>query len=339
MSRRPGRPDLSVGLVAVTALIAVTAVWGSTFFMLKGVVTRVPPADFLAVRFWIAGAVLFAVRPSSVLRLGSDGRRHGAVLGLAYGAGQLTQTWGLERTSASVSGFVTGMYVVITPVLAGVLLRQRVPPMVRLAVGLATAGLAVLSLHGFSVGVGEALTLLGAGCYALHIIGLGAWSAGRDAHGLAVVQMFVIAAVCTVVAVPDGVQLPSRADDWAVLGYMAVLAGAGAILLQTWAQAHLPPTRAAIVMTMEPVWAGGFAVTLGDEPVGARLVVGGLLTLAAMFLAELGPRLLTGGRPSQLPHEVVGLLEAESQPAQLDRDPHQPGARGRIDVHSDDALR
>jgi len=282
-----GRP---VHVLAVLALITVTAVWGSTFFMLKGVVTRVPAADFLAVRFWIAALVLWAVRPRSVRRLPPASWRHGLWLGAAYGAGQLVQTWGLARTSASVSGFVTGMYVVITPLLAAALLRQRVRPVIWVAVGLATTGLAVLSLHGFALGVGEGLTLVAATLYALHIIGLSAWSSSRDAYGLTVVQMLAIAVLCSVTALPGGVTLPSRADDWAVLLYMATLSGAAAVLLQTWAQVHLPAARAAIVMTMEPVWAGGFAVTLGDEPVGLRLLLGGALTLAAMLLAELGPR-------------------------------------------------
>ena len=284
------RPTASVELVAVLALVGVTAVWGSTFFLLKGVVTRVPSADFLAVRFWLAAVLLWAVHPRSVRRLSPTTVRRGAWLGLAYGSAQLVQTWGLARTSASVSGFVTGMAVVITPLLAAVLLRQRVRPVVWVAVGLATAGLGVLSLHGVALGGGEALTLVGAGLYALHIIGLSSWSSTRDAYGLTVVQMFVIALLCTVTALPGGVTLPARADDWAVLLYMATLSGAVAVLLQTWAQVHLPATRAAIVMTMEPVWAGGFAVTLGDEPIGLRLLIGGALTLTAMFLAELGPR-------------------------------------------------
>jgi drug/metabolite transporter (DMT)-like permease len=299
-SEDPTRDDpariagLPVGAVAVIALVGVTAVWGSTFFLLKDVVTRIPAADFLAVRFWVAALVLLAVRPSAVRRLPPAARRSGLLLGLAYGSAQLTQTWGLAHTSASVSGFVTGMYVVLTPLLAAALLRQAVPPVAWVAVALATTGLAVLSLNGVSLGYGETITLVGAGLYALHIVGLSAWSTGRDAVGLTVVQMFVIAILCTLTALPGGVTLPTRGDDWAVLLYMATASGAGAVLLQTWAQAHLPATRAAIVMTMEPVWAGGFAVTLGAEPVGWRLLVGGALTLAAMFLAELGPRHAAG---------------------------------------------
>lgn len=278
-------------MLAVLALVAVTAAWGSTFFMLKGVITRVPAADFLAVRFAIAGLALWAPAPRSIARLSPATRRHGVLLGVAYGGGQLLQTWGLQHTSASVSGFVTGMYVVITPLLGAALLRQRVPPVTWFAVGLATGGLAVLSVHGFALGPGESLTLVSAAVYAAHIVGLGAWSTPREAYGLTVVQMLTVAVVCSLAALPTGVRLPATAGDWGTLLYMALVAGAAALLLQTWAQAHLPPARAAIVMTLEPVWAGGFAVTLGSDPVGGRLLVGGGLALAAMLLSELGPRL------------------------------------------------
>ena len=128
------------------------------------------------------------------------------------------------------------------------------------AVLLATTGLAVLSLRGFALGGGEALTFAASVLYALHIVGLGEWSTARDAYGLAVLQMTVIAVVCAVATAPNGVVLPATTADWLAVVYMALVAGAIALVLQTWAQAHLPPTRAAIVMTMEPVFAALFAV-------------------------------------------------------------------------------
>src|SRR4051794_15417500 len=125
-TRRPG--------LATLGLTAVTAAWGSTFFMVKDVTTRVPVADFLALRFWLAGIALWLLAPRSIGRLSPIARRRGIALGVVYGTAQLLQTWGLERTSASISGFVTGMYVVITPLLAAVLLRQRIRPAIWLAV-------------------------------------------------------------------------------------------------------------------------------------------------------------------------------------------------------------
>ena len=211
------------------------------------------------------------------------------MLGLLYGGGQLLQTVGIQTTSASVSGFITGMYVVFTPFLAALLLRTRLGWAAWTAVALATLGLGLLSLQGFAIGTGELLTLAGALFYALHIVGLGRWSRSSEAIGLTVVQLTTVAVVCTVGALPGGLTLPDRAYDWGVLVYMAVVAGAAALVVQTWAQAHLAPTRAAVIMTMEPVWAAAFAVALGGEALGPRVLVGGALVLVAMYLVELAP--------------------------------------------------
>jgi drug/metabolite transporter (DMT)-like permease len=283
-------PRLTGPGVAALALLSVTAAWGSTFFLIKDVVTRIPPADFLAVRFALAAVVLFAVAPAAVRRLTARQWRHGVVLGAVYGLAQILQTVGLAHTSASVSGFVTGMYVVFTPLLAAMILRRPVGRVTWLAVGLATAGLAALSLHGVAVGFGEAITLLSAVLYAVHILGLGVWSVSRDAIGLSIVQMGAIAVVCTLFALPDGITVPTTAADWTGMIYMALVAGALALVVQTWAQAHLPATRAAVIMTMEPVFAAGFAVAFGGESFTARMLLGGGLVLVAMYLVELGPR-------------------------------------------------
>ena len=271
-------------------LLGVTAAWGSTFFLLKDVVERVPVSDFLAARFALAAVAVWLLAPRCVALLTPAERRSGVLLGVVYGGAQLLQTVGLQYTSASVSGFVTGMYVVFTPLLGAVLLRARIGRTVWLAVGLATAGLAALSLQGFAIGGGEALTLASAVLYAAHIVGLGVCSSGRNALGLTVVQLLTITAVCGAAAAPGGVVLPSTGGDWFALVYMALVAGALALVVQTWAQAHLAATRAAIIMTMEPVWAGFFAVLLGGERLGPRVVLGGGLVLAAMYLVELGPR-------------------------------------------------
>ncbi len=286
---RPATPTGRTLSLPTLGLLAVTAAWGSTFFLLKDVVTRLPVADFLALRFVVAAAAVTLLAPRALGRLTADERRHGFLLGLVYGVGQVLQTTGLQTTSASVSGFLTGMYVVFTPVLGAVLLRARTTAVTWVAVALATVGLGVLSLQGFAIGSGEALTVASAVLYALHIVGLGRWSRPGSALGLTIVQLWVVALVCLVAGVPGGLTLPSRADDWAVLVFMALVAGAAALVVQTWAQAHLAPARAAVIMTMEPVWAGLFAVLLGGEVLTGRVLLGGGIVLAAMYLVEVGP--------------------------------------------------
>ena len=287
--------------LATLLLVALTAVWGSTFFLIRDLLETVPPLDFLAVRFSLSAVIMLIVFWRPVRALSRRQVLVGVGLGALYGLAQIFQTQGLTTTPASVSGFITGTYVVLTPVFTAVLLRQRVPGSTWAAVGLATAGLALLSLNGFSVGVGEALTLLAAALYALHIVGLGRYSASEIATGLSVVQMVAIAVLCAIGAVPGGVVLPSTPGQWASVLYMVVFASILALWVQTWAQAHMPATRAAIVMTLEPVFAAFFAVTLGDETATLRMVLGGALVLTAMYAVEL----LARRRPGELPAEVL----------------------------------
>jgi drug/metabolite transporter (DMT)-like permease len=297
-----GSTDRRVQLLATLALLAVTAAWGSTFFLIHDLLRRVPVVDFLAVRFAIAAVAMVALAPRAIGRLSRAKRRHAVVLGLLYGTAQILQTAGLAHTPASVSGFITGMYVVCTPLFAAVILRTRIGPMTWAAVLLAVVGLGVLTLGGFHVGYGEAVTLVAAMISALNIVGLGPWPPPRDAIGMSILQCIVIAVVCSVAAAPGGIVVPHRAADWASVVYMALVAGAAALLVQTWAQAHLPPTSTAIVMSMEPVFAALFAVLFGGESATARMLLGGGLVLAAMLVVELLPRRKV---ESEVPHIAV----------------------------------
>jgi drug/metabolite transporter (DMT)-like permease len=296
-----------IELLATFGLLAMTAVWGSTFVLIKDVVARMPVADFLAVRFVIAAVAMLALFGRQIVRLERRQIVRGLLLGCAYGLGQLLQTWGLSLIAPSVSGFVTGMYVVFTPILAMLLLRQRMAVVVWVAVLLSTAGLALLSLNGVSVDTGVWLTLASAALYGLHIVGLGQWSRRGEAFGMSAVQMIAIAVVCLLATLPHGPLLPPDRAAWFGVLYMALIAGAGAMLMQTWAQSHLPAARAAIVMTTEPVFAAAFAVTLGSDALTWRMLVGGALVLAAMYLVELWPakRTATDGLSAEAMHHEV----------------------------------
>jgi len=277
-------------LLAAAALLGVTAVWGSTFFLIHDLLSRVPTLDFLAVRFAIASVTLVALAPRALGRLTAESRRHALVLGCLYSVAQILQTAGLAKTPASVSGFITGMYVVATPIFAALILRSQIGRSTWAAVLLAMAGLGVLTLSGFSVGYGEALIFVAAMIYALHIVGLGAWSQPEQALGMSIVQVMVITVICFVCTAPNGIVIPDRIGDWSSIVYMGVVAGAGGMIGQTWAQAHLPPARAAIIMSMEPVFATLFAVLFGGESATVRMITGGLMVLAAMLIVELAPR-------------------------------------------------
>lgn len=299
LRRRP-----SHSLLAAILLVAFTASWGSTFFMIRDVVQVIPAADFLAVRFAIASALLTVLFWRPLRALTSREWRIGIGLGVLYGAAQILQTQGLAHTAASRSGFITGMYVVLTPLFAAVLLRARLPVTTWLAVLLAITGLGVLSLGpgaGDGIGVGEVLTLIAAGFYALHIVGLGRVARTDLAAGLSVVQIYTITVITTIAALPGGITVPQSGSHWAAVLYMAIVAGAGAMWAQSWAQSHLTATRAAIIMTMEPVFAAGFAVLFGGESPTWRMLLGGALVLAAMYVVELRP----GRREPDVPVESL----------------------------------
>lgn len=303
MARTPTpRERPTVQVLAPLALLAVAAMWGSSFPLTKVVLDEVPTPDLLVVRFALATLVTAALLHRSVRALPAPALRRGVALGLLYGVAQLTQTLGLETTPASVSGFITGLYVVLTPLCAAVLLRTRIDARVWLATGLATVGLAFLALgDGLRLGAGESLTLLSALIYALHIVGLSGWSRPQHALGLSVVQLGMTALVSLPVALPGGIAVPHSTGAWLALVYMALASGALAMVVQSWAQAYLAPSRAAIIMSSEPLWATVFAVSFFDEPLTGRIVAGGAAMLVAMLMVELRPR---GRAPDPRPEDT-----------------------------------
>ncbi|PPD57715.1 EamA family transporter [Dehalogenimonas etheniformans] len=111
--------------LALWALVSVTAAWGATFIVVQEAVSRMPVMDFLAVRFCLAALVMIAIRPQSLRGMGSLGFKRAAILGLALGLGYITQTFGLQHASVAVSGFITGMFVVLTPVVSWLLLKRK----------------------------------------------------------------------------------------------------------------------------------------------------------------------------------------------------------------------
>ena len=280
------------------ALVAVTAVWGSTFVLVRDAVAQVPPFTFIAFRFLAAAALLAAVRP----RLAAGGRRDlvaaGALAGLALFAGYGFQTVGLQYTTASNAGFITGLAVVLTPLLAALLLRQ--PPGGWPVAGalLAAVGLALLSLQQLEVRHGDALVLGCAVAFAAHILLLGRFAPRFPSYPLAIVQLGTAGLLALGWAgVAGDLVVPGSAEVWVALAITAVAASAGAFLIQTRAQQEVSPTRTAVILTMEPVFAGLFGFLLAGERLSGRGWLGAALILTGMLVAELGGRPAAPGRP------------------------------------------
>jgi drug/metabolite transporter (DMT)-like permease len=199
----------------------------------------------------------------------------------------ITQTYGLRTVSPSVSGFITGMGVVFTPVFLWLILRRNINRNIWMSVGLSLAGLALLSLHGWAFGTGELLTLACAVFVALHIIALGEWSPRYDTYELTIIMITTVAIMCLVAAAPGGITAPPDLTTWVTVGITAVLATAAAFFIQTWAQSLLSPSFTAVVFTMEPVFAGVFSIAIGGERPTYRMFIGAVCVLAAMLIAQL----------------------------------------------------
>ena len=263
------------------AMLAVTAVWGSTFVLVRDAVAQVPPFTFIAYRFLAAALLLAALRP----RLAAGGQPGlvgaGAVAGLALFAGYGFQTVGLQYTTASNAGFITGLSVVLTPLLAAV-------------------GLGLLSLQALEVRRGDALVLGCAVAFAAHILLLGRYAPRFSSYRLAVVQLGSAGLLALAWAALAGdLVVPGSAEVWVALLITSVAASAGAFLIQTRAQREVSPTRTAVILTMEPVFAGLFGFLLAGERLSGRGWLGAGLILAGMLVAELGGRQPAApGRPA-----------------------------------------
>lgn len=273
--------------MAITLLVGVTAVWGWTFLSVKDAVLKMPVMDFLAIRFTIATVIMVLIRPKAVFRITRRQLRHGIILGILLGAAYIAQTFGLQITSPATAGFITGIAVVLTPVVAWLVLKEKIRFATWIAVVLATIGLALLSLHGWEFGRGELLVLLCACCLAGHITGLGRWAPLHEPYGLATVQIAVTAVMCFAAAAPDGIIIPPNYTVWTTIGVTAIFATALAFVVQTWAQKLISSTQTAVILTMEPVFAGLFATAFGGEVLGPRTIIGAICVIIAMLIVQL----------------------------------------------------
>ncbi|MDQ3066765.1 MAG: DMT family transporter [Actinomycetota bacterium] len=272
---------------ALAALVVVTAVWGVTFVQVKDAVAIYPLFAFLAVRFLIASAVLAVPAAGRMRSLGRSGWTAGSALGLLLALGYALQTAGLERTTVSSAGFITGLYVVFTPLLALLLFRTRVGGAVWVGVGLAVLGLAMLSGVGAGDPVGDLLVLLGSAAYSIQIVLMERYAPRYDAIAFTQAELIAAFAGFAVVAVALGqVEVPEGWTVWGALLVTGVFASALAFLVQTWAQRRISASRTAIAFAMEPVFAGFFGFWLAGDRLGAIGWGGCAVIMAGILVAE-----------------------------------------------------
>ena len=273
--------------LAPWALLTVSAAWGLSFVVMKDAIQRQSVNNFLFTRFTLAVIVMILIRPQTIKLFNKDLLQRGGLAGIFLGLGYIAQTLGLERTGAAITGFITGLYVVLTPLIASIVLKEKITKFTWLCIAVATFGLGLLSIRGFSVGIGEMFVLASAVLFAAHIIALSKWSLGRDVYAMTVIQLTMCAILAGLASAVEGYSLPPDRGVWSVVIFTAVFATAIAFIVQTWSQAHISATKVAVILTMEVVFAALFAILLGGERLTLQTAIGGILVVVAMYLIVL----------------------------------------------------
>jgi drug/metabolite transporter (DMT)-like permease len=274
-------------VLAPLLLLLVTAVWGVTFVQVKDALELYPLFAFLAVRFAIASATLAPAAGARLRGLGRSGIAAGVLLGSFLALGYGLQTAGLELTTVSGTGFITGMYVVLTPLVAYLLFRDPVTRAGALGVALAFGGIVMLS--GIEAGSveGNLLVLGGTVAYAFQIAVTGRFAPHFEPLALTFVQMLTALAGFGVVAVALGeLEVPRGWTVWGALVVTGVFASALAYLVQTWVQRRTSATRVAVIYAMEPVFAGFFGFALAGDRLGWLGWAGCAVILAGILASE-----------------------------------------------------
>jgi drug/metabolite transporter (DMT)-like permease len=268
------------------ALVGVALVWGVAFVVMKPALEQQPLWDFIATRFSVAVVVMLLFRPTVVRQISPKVLTRGSYLGIILAVAFITQTIGLSLNTAATTGFITGLYVVVVPLLSWLMYRAPIVGRVWAGVALAFVGLALISINGFGFNVTQLWVLVGAILFALHYVVLARWSPGLSSYALTLVQLAAATAVAWVGALVDGYQPPANLSTWLAIAYTGIFATAVAYFVQTWAEARMDASRVAVILTLEVVFAAIVAVAVGQEVLALKTVVGGALIVLAMFVVE-----------------------------------------------------
>lgn len=290
-----------IGLT-ITAII-----WGSGFVMSALALEYYTPYQILAVRFIIGALLLSIVFHKCLLRMDKSVLWKGALLGVfLYGAFAL-QTVGLQFTTPSKNAFLTGVNVVMVPLIAFILYKRKLDTFELFGAVLALIGVAVLSLQwSTTINIGDVLTLGCAVMFAFHILYTARFVRTEDAILLTLLQMVVAAVISSVTVIGMGeTSFSMEPKGLSSVLYLAVFSTTLAFLMQTVGQKHLSETKAAIILSTESVWGMIFSVALAYELLTFRMFLGALIIFIAILLSEVRPQLLKKRIPPQVKeHEI-----------------------------------
>jgi drug/metabolite transporter (DMT)-like permease len=276
-------------IAAVTALLLVATAWGATFTLIKDVLGRIAPEPFIFFRFTLAGLVLCAIAAAR-RQLARDVVVPGLILGMLVFVGYWAQTRGLIFITPSRSALLTGLYVVMVPFADRVLHRTRVTLFAWIASFLALIGTTLL-IGGFDTrpSLGDALTVFGAVCFALHIVLSAKYATSQSSIALAAVQVLVVGLAAAPISL-FAPRAPLTPAVIAVILFTAIVTTALAFVALMWGQARVSATEGAIILAFEPVAAALTSILFYGEPVTFGVVVGGMLILGGMIVSQLPAR-------------------------------------------------
>jgi drug/metabolite transporter (DMT)-like permease len=271
-------------LLLYFGLLLTTAVWGGSFVVMKDSLERQDVISFLATRFLIAGLLMLAYRPYSLVGLGKTLWIRATFLGFLLAAAFISQSVGLTKTTVSSTGFITGLYLVFTPLISWLLLKRHILRLQLLAAFVATLGLYLIAYNGIEYGFGEFLVLISAVLFAMQIVAVGEWSNGKNAYPLALIQILVAALLFVMISFKDGYQVPPDGSVWIAILFTALFATFLGFLIQVKAQAVMTATAAGVILAMEVPFAFIFGLYFDNDPLTLRIASGGALVIGAMAM-------------------------------------------------------
>jgi drug/metabolite transporter (DMT)-like permease len=279
--------------LAEVALVGIAAVWGLTFVMVQDAIEQIEPMAFLAYRFLPASVLVGVVFWRQLRRLSRAGWRAGFVMGIFLTGGYVAQTFGLENTTASNAGFITGLFVVLTPLFGSLVFGLRIERAAWAAAVLSAFGLLLLSGAAGDLNLsGDGAVFLCACAFAIHILLTSRAVARFEVGALVAVQLGVCGLFCLTYAGFAGqLETPRGGTVWSALIVTSLVASALGFLVQSYAQRHAAPARTALILAAEPAFAGLFGYLLQDERLSALAWTGAALIMVAIVVVDVVPRL------------------------------------------------
>ncbi len=280
---------MSKQLKADILLLLVAISWGSTFVITKNALIDIPTYNFLAIRFVLSFIITSIIYYKKMIKVDSNTIKYGIIIGIVLFLGYALQTLGLNYTTASKSGFITGFSVIIVPIFSALYLKQKPNTLAIIGSIFAIIGLGFMTLNSSLIpNIGDCYTFFGAFAFAFHIILVGKYTVKSDSEALAIVQIGVVGFLSLITSlISEDFTIPKGYNIWINILIISVFATSLAYVIQNKMQKFTSPTHTALIYTGEPVFSAIFAYFLLNEIMNPLGIVGGVLIVFGMIISEI----------------------------------------------------